>query len=179
MFFADATSKAARNPSAAEPIAVIAFVALKLTGGRQRIVHQRTECPAIAKNTAQSIWQVIAWVLTLACLNPFVAARDQSMALLQANGLGSGPVQLVAVLWVIGRAVHRGAGTDIPVFAVDYRDVLPGVAGHHRTYPPRQKDSACGPIVGVRSPDRQTSLGTTGLAKCVIVNLSGSTRSPE
>lgn len=97
MFFADATGNAARNPRAAEPIAVIAFVALKLTGGRQRIVHQRTECPAIAKNTAQSIWQAIAWVLTLACLNPFVAARDQSMALLQAKGLGSGPFHLMAL----------------------------------------------------------------------------------
>lgn len=108
-----------------------------------------------------------------------VAARDQSMALLRANGPVGGRVRLAAVLWVIGRAVHRDAGTDIPVFEADCRDVLPDVAGHHRTYPPRQKDSACGPIVDFRSFDQQTSQRTTGLAKCVIVNLSGSTRSPE
>ena len=101
------------------------------------------------------------------------------MVLLQANGLGSGPVQLVAVRRAIGRAVHWGAGTDIPVFAVDCRDALPDVAGCHRTYPPRQKYSACGPIVGFRSLDQQPRLGTTGLAKCVIVNLSDPTHSPK
>ena len=76
------------------------------------------------------------------------------MVLLQANGLGSVPVPLAAVRRAIGRAVHSGAGKDIPVFVADYRDVLPDVAGHHRTYPPRQKYSACGPIVGFRSPDQ-------------------------
>ena len=76
------------------------------------------------------------------------------MALLQANGLGSGPVQLVAVLRAIGRAVHWDAGEDIPELAADYRDALPDVAGCHRTYPPHQKYSACGPIVGFRSPDQ-------------------------
>ena len=101
------------------------------------------------------------------------------MVLLQANGLGSVPVPLAAVRRAIGRAVHSGAGKDIPVFVADYRDVLPDVAGRHRTYPPRQKYSACGPIVGVRSLNQEPRLGTTGLAKCVIVNLPDPTHSPK
>lgn len=80
------------------------------------------------------------------------------MVPLQANGPGSGQVQMAAVLQAICRAVHSVAGKDILVAVADFRDALPNVAGHHRPYPPRQKYSACGPIVGFRSPDQQPSL---------------------